>query len=504
MNFRAASWFAAACLLAAVYASGRSQAAAQNGTSEPPLADLVIINADIRTMDPRAPRASAVAITGNKITAVGNDAAIRRLAGAKTELIDARGRLVLPGFNDAHVHFAALGNTFSSLAVRESETGSDLLARVAYYVEVLPAGRWIRGIIQSRDPQSIWPGRDAIDRLTPNNPIFLATPTSSAAFVNRAALEKAGLDPSSPELASGMVTGDAMRRVAGVLPQDHIRRWPEILETAGSHAARNGVTSVQNMDSDELASVYRDLDSRGRLKTRIYDCSPPHAIPRLAAAGVKAATGSAMVRTGCIKHFSEGEESEREQLAEMVRAADAAGLQVMIHAMDAQANSIALDVLGSAIDRTKPRDRRFRVEHAYRLSPADLRRFKASGIVASMQPWLFYPRPQEFGRLLRDGATVAFGSDASMVELDPLLGVHAAVSLPGGVSVEEAVRAYTITSAFAEFQEKVKGSITVGKLADIVMLSRNIFLSKPTQIRDSRVLLTIMDGRIVYRAANGL
>jgi predicted amidohydrolase YtcJ len=470
-----------------------------------------LINGNIRTLDPEKPRAEALAVAGGKIVSVGSDQQIRKLAGERTRVIDAKGRLVLPGFNDAHVHFAAIGNKFSTIDLKAARTAEEIAARIAEYARFLPKGRWILGGGLDLDIARGGGLRGLVQAVTPGNPVFVYGADSASAFANGPALQLAGIDSGFPGgsgsangtlpegVREGILTGDELKRVALHVPKDHSKNWPEVLETASNYAASFGVTSVQDMHSDELADVYRELERAGRLKTRIYDCSPPSAVQRTAAAVRTVSVGS-MVRTGCIKTFTDGDEADAERLKREITAADKAGLQVMVHAMGPRANAITLDAFEQAAKANGRRDRRFRIEHAHNAAESDLPRFAASGIVASMQPWLFYggSRPSPFDRHLKLGTRLAFGSDASMADLDPLLGIRAAISGPGSIGLEEALRAYTTGSAFAEFQEKVKGKIKPGYLADLVVLSDNIFARNFSRWSEVAPVLTIVNGKVVY------
>lgn len=480
-------------------------------------ADLVIVNATVRTMSPAGRTAQAVAIAGNKILAVGTDREIKALAGPATEIVDARGRLVLPGFNDSHVHFTAIGNIFSSLDLSGVRSHEELVTKIAEFARFLPEGRWIlgRGWDNQKWAQKVPPTKKLIDAVTSKNPLLVYNADGKTALVNSLALAKGGISGASristeSEIErdadgepTGILRGPSVSRVSLTIPQPHVQQWPDLIETASNYAASLGVTSVQDVHSDELWDTYRALNARGTLKTRVYDCSPLSSWSKLAAAGIKAASGDGMVRTGCLKHFSDGDQESMAELVRDVAAADKAGLQVMMHAIGPDANAIVLGVFERVIAANGPRDRRFRVEHAQNARKADLPRFARSQIIASMQPWLFYRpgRPEtDFRTLLNSGARLTFGSDASMTDLDPLLGIFAAVTGSGSITVDQAVRAYTADAAYAEFQENVKGTIEPGKLADIVILSDDIFKIAPAKFRETRVILTIVDGKVVYRS----
>src|SRR5947209_2912893 len=428
-------------------------------------ADLVVVNANVRTMDARRPVAEAVAVFGNRIAAVGTNEEIRRLAGAHTRVVDARGALVLPGFNDSHVHFLSGGFQLSSVDLRDAATPQEFAERIRRFAEKLEAAR-----------------------------------------------------------------------------------------AAPGQAASHGVTSVQDMSAGNDVGVYQTLLDRGELKTRIYGASPLPDWERLGRVGILRAFGGDMLRIGALKGFSDGSLGSTTALffepyndapttrglpademfpegvmLKRVKAADAAGLQVMIHAIGDKANDTILSIYEQVAREHGERDRRFRIEHAQHLRPQDIARFGRDHIVASMQPYhciddgrwaekrIGHERAKTtyaFRSLLDTGAVLAFGSDWTVAPLDPVLGIYAATTRrtlddknPGGwvpeqkITVEEAVRAYTVGSAYAEFAENSKGTITPGKLADLVILSEDIFKIDPVEIEKVRVRTTIMDGRVVYEAA---
>jgi predicted amidohydrolase YtcJ len=469
---------------------------AANAAAQTSAADLIVINSDIRTMDKANSQAEAIAVADGRIIAVGTTKTIQAFVGKDTKVIDAQGRLVLPGFNDAHAHFMAIGNLFSSIDLSTAKTADDAVAKFKHYARFLPKGCWILG--GKLDP-SIALTRAQIDVVTPDNPVFVYHTDPKTAFVNVLAIKLAGLDETS-----GVLKGAAMQTVQRVVPANHVRNWPIIAESASNYAASLGVTSIQDTHSDDMAAVYTELYKQGRLKTRIYDCVSLSNWAKLAAIGIKAANGDAMVHNGCVKGFYDPEDEETASLATNIAGADGSGLQVLIHSIGQKANSVVLDAFEKAIAANGARDRRFRVEHAHDIRPADLPRFARSKIIPSMQPILFFAdgtgTTDDYRKLLDTGSPLAFGADAPMKGFDPLLGIYAAVNAGGkrGITIEEAVYAYTVGAAFAEFQEKEKGSLDVGKLADFIVLSEDIFAIDKTKIRDTTVILTVVNGRIVY------
>jgi predicted amidohydrolase YtcJ len=451
--------------------------------------------------------AEAVAVSGNRIVAVGTNKLIRTLIGPSTTVIDAKQRLVLPGFNDAHVHFMAIGNSFSSIDLRYVATAAEMTERISRYVRFIPKGRWILGG-HLKIENALLVDRKALDRIAPDDPIFLYCGDNTTAMANSLAFRRANLKDDSQDVdrdtsgaPTGIVRGGALQKIAAAIPADHIRNWIEVAETATNYAASLGVTSVQDMHSDDSREIYRELQGQGKLKTRIYDCLPLRDWKKLRDSRLRNER-DAMVTDGCLKGFSDGDEDAKATLLRDVIAADTAKLQIMIHAIGRDANRIVLDVFEQTPKIDGRRDRRFRVEHAHNVRDEDLGRFVRSEIIASMQPALFDgSTDSRYGTLMKQKARVAFGSDASMIDLDPLLGIEAAVNADSeSISVYDAVRAYTVGSAFAEFREKEKGTIEVGKLADLVILSDDIFSIPASELKDVKVVWTIVDGRSVYRA----
>ncbi|MBK9216678.1 MAG: amidohydrolase [Chloracidobacterium sp.] len=457
-------------------------------------ADLIITNANVRTLDQRRPRAQAIAVSGDRITAVGDAAVLKTLAGPKTRVLDAGGRLVIPGFNDAHVHLTAIGNLFSHMDLSDM-TGAEISAAVARCARLIPKGRWILGRGWT-DAKGLPTAAD-LDAAAGEHPVLLYSKDYSFGLANSQALRDSRI--TAP---NGVISGAELEKVRSRVPADYASNWAEIIETAGNYAASLGVTSVQDVHSDDLFDVLTRLNQAGRLNVRVYDCIGISDRQKLIKAGVRAAGGSPMARRGCLKGMADGEDGEIAELGEAVTEADRAGLQVMVHAIGPLSNANTLAAFERVIVANGTRDRRFRVEHAARMRTADIGRLARAGIIASMQPFLFYSGPRlgdEYRHILNARARVAFGSDSSMIDLDPLPGIHAAVnSGRRSISVNEAVTAYTLGSAYAEFQEREKGTIETGKLADIVILSEDIFMIDRSRIRDVTVVTTVMGGRIVY------
>ena len=527
--------------------------------------DLLILNAAVRTMDETRPKAEAVAILANCIVAVGSTAELRPLAGPTTRVIDAGGKSVLPGFNDAHVHWLSGGFSITNVDLRDAASTAEFAGRIGDYAKKLPKGRWILGGDWDHEkwPDAPLPTKEMIDAVTPDTPVFVNRLDGHMALANSLALRLAKITKDTKDVPGGLIVRDAQGEPTGVLKDaamdlvDKVvpaRSWDENHAAgiaATEHAARLGVTSVQDMSAGNDIGLYQYMLEHGELKTRIYGMRSIVTWEVLGKTGVRAAFGNEWLRIGGLKGFSDGSLGSTTALffepyndapntrgllfdqmvpegimlnrAEM---ADKAGMQVMIHAIGDQANKIILDLFRQVAEKNGPRDRRFRIEHAQHLRASEIPRFGAQKVIASMQPYhcaddgrwcdkRIGPSRAKgtyaFRTLLDTGAVLAFGSDWTVAPLNPLEGIKAAVTRrtldgkhPNGwvpeqkITVEEAVRAYTVGSAYAEFQEGVKGSLTPGKLADLVMLDRDIFVIDAAELDKARVLLTLVDGKVVF------
>lgn len=528
--------------------------------------DLIVINAAIRTMNDAQPRAEALAIRGNLIVAVGSTTDVRALASPNTRVVDAQKRSVLPGFNDAHVHWLSGGFSITNVNLRDARSPAELARRIGDFARGIPKGRWILGGDWDHEnfPGATLPTRQAIDAVTPHHPVFVSRLDGHMALANSVALKLAGItkhtkvpaggeivfDPQTGE-PTGILKDSAMELVDKVIPA---RTWDEKLSAARAataHAASLGVTSIQDMSAGDDIGLYQFLHERGELKTRIYGLRSIVSSEALIKTGVRAGFGNDWLRIGGLKGFSDGSLGSTTALfhepyadapdtcgllfAQMlpegimlrrVEAADRVGLQVIIHAIGDRANSIILDLFQAVTDQNGARDRRFRIEHAQHLRTTDIPRFGKQQIIASMQPyhcaddgrWCNKRIGPErcrgtyaFRTLLETSAVLAFGSDWTVAPLNPMAGLKAAVTRqtldgenPEGwvpeqkITLDEAIRAYTVGSAYAEFQEPVKGSLAPGKLADLVILDRDIYKVAPASLDQAKVLLTMVDGRVVF------
>jgi predicted amidohydrolase YtcJ len=531
--------------------------------------DCIIINADVRTMaePPNAARATAVAVRGNRISHVGDTSEVRATVNKNAKVIDAQGRLLLPGFNDAHVHFLDGGFSLANIHLRDAGTPEEFTRRIAEHARTLPAGKWIRGGEWDHEQ---WPGaplptRKMIDRVTQRNPVFVSRTDGHMALANSLALNMAGITRKTPDMPGGFIVRDqtgeptgllkdaAMNAVWRATPAPDIEEKKAAARRATEFAAKLGVTSVQDVLAGDDVEIYRELARAGQLKTRVYGLYPIARWEEVAGQPERLQNATGLVRVGGVKGFSDGSLGSAtawffepfvdnpkncglpgEQMfpegamLERALAADKAGLQVAIHAIGDRANFEVLELFKAVAERNGPRDRRFRVEHAQHLRPREIARFCQQQVIASVQPYhaiddgrwcesRLGPRrlagTYAFRSLLDAGAALALGSDWTVAPLTPMLTIRAAVTRstldgkhPGGwlpdekITVEEAVRAYTMGSAFAEFAERDKGSIAPGKLADLILVDKNIFEIPSGEIQTARSALTMIDGEVVWDA----
>ena len=533
-----------------------------------PAADLIISNAKIWTGDKARPMAEAVAILGERIVAVGSNAEVEAWRGAKTKSIDAHGQLLLPGFNDSHVHFAEGGQQLDAVQLNDVTSVQEFVRRIGERAKKTPKGEWI---LRGDWDETKWtppelPTKEMIDPVTGDTPVFVSRYDGHMSLANSAAIKLAGVTAATPDPPGGQIVRDAKGNPTGafkdaaeslvdkVIPTPNHEQRERAIKRAVAHAASLGVTSVQHMSADYAdIAVYAELLDRGELTTRIY------AAPLIsdgaadqAKIGLRHAFGSPYLRIGAVKGFADGslgsrtayffepfsdQPSNRGLLAgdmhpisamrDRMMTADAAGIQLCTHAIGDAAISTILDLYAEVVKAHGEADRRMRIEHAQHMAAKDFDHFAQLHVIASMQPYHAIDdgrwaearighdrasRTYAFRTFLNHGVRLAFGTDWDVAPLNPLLGVYAAVTRatldgknPNGwfpeqkLTVAETVEAYTMGSAYAEFQEKVKGSITPGKLADMVLLSDDIFSIDPVKIRDVKVLTTIVGGRIVYQ-----
>jgi predicted amidohydrolase YtcJ len=524
------------------------------------MSDLVLINGMIHTMDTEQPVVSAVAVRDNHILATGADETMRaRLPEA--DVIDLGGRCVLPGLIDAHLHaeWTALG---LKNVDAEAPTLEELLRRVAARAAITPAGQWIRGHGWNQNVWGgIFPTRAELDRVAPEHPIYLSAKSGHAAWANSLALKLAGVTSGTPDPIGGEIGRDAageptgiflesaMNLIEKIIPEPTVSELVAALRDALPLFHRVGLTGVHDFDGARALQAWQILKENGELNLRVSKTIPVALQSHAIALGLRSGFGDDWLRLNSVKTFADGalgprtalmidpyegtldqrgiSTCDKEEMFEHVRAAAAAGLSSTIHAIGDKANHDVLDVY-EMVRAADPNPRlRHRIEHVQLLHPADFARLAQLNVIASMQPihatsdmliadqhWGARSAGAYAWRTQLDaGAVLAFGSDSPVESFNPFLGIHAAVTRrrtdgapgPDGwypqqrLSVDEAVRGFTLGAAYASYEETRKGSLMPGKLADLIVLDRDIYTVEPMAIAGTRVVATVIDGRFVHR-----
>jgi len=547
---------------------------AQRDDSDGPI-DLIVHNGTVYAADAAGTMAEAVAVRGNQIVRVGSDRDILRLRRPQTRVVDARDGAVLPGFNDAHVHFIGGGLALDKIDLLDAPTVEDIQERIREWASANPDRPWVlgRGWYYQAFTGGL-PTRQMLDAIVPDRPARLISYDGHTAWINTKALKLAGITKRTPDPKNGVIVKDprtgeptgvlkeaAMSLVERAVPAASREDRARALRAAVREAHRYGVTSVQVAGATvEDLELYDEAARALQLRVRVYAAVPAGgnldepALERLD--GLRQKYGdSPLFKTGALKIMLDGvieshtaamlapyanrpEAGEPtiapDDLNRSVRLADARGWQLFTHAIGDRAIRMALDAYAHAA-RSNPlpaRGRRHRVEHVETVDPADIGRFGALGVIASMQPFHGSPSPSQIDVWTRNigderasrgwpyrsiaagRGRLAFGSDWPVVSLNPMLAVHTAVNraTPDGIpeggwypsqklALKAAIDAYTSGSAWASFDEQRKGTLSAGMLADLVILSDDIFSSKanPADLAAAHAVVTIFDGKVVYR-----
>jgi predicted amidohydrolase YtcJ len=531
----------------------------------------VFINGNIYTGNMKAPHAEALASKDGRIIFVGSNADARKFQNGDARVIDLEGKTVVPGLTDSHCHIFGIGEREMNLNLEGANTLEDFLAKVKERVTKTERGKWItgRGWIETFWQPPQFPTRGDLDKIAPDNPVFLTRADGHAAIVNSAALKIASIDkntanPFGGEILkdkqtgepTGMLLDHAQELVAKNIPQPTDTEREEAFLLGVKREIDLGWCEIQNAGS-ELADVERIRHSfeAGKVKLRVYNAvyAPgPGATAllhdgmtlngyehrftqrtlKVVFDGALGSRGAALLEPYADAPETSGYLTQKEsELQPIFEEALRQGIQVETHAIGDRANRIILDLYERAMksvppEKRKIREPRWRVEHAQILSAQDLPRFAKLGVIASMQPShaisdLFFA-PSRLGKdrlagayawqsLLKSGAIVAGGSDAPVERGEPMIEFYAAVarkSVKGfsadgwhpeqAVAREQALKMFTLGSAFAAFEEQEKGSIEVGKLADLTVLSKDIMKIPEPEILTTTCAMTVVGGEIVF------
>jgi len=521
---------------------------------------LFITGGPVVTMDPACPGVEAIACFNGRIIWTGKAIDKPRIPGMRWRHIDLHGRLLLPAFCDGHTHFlfTALGKTRISLdGVRNLQ---EALWRIRNGLKFVPKTGWVLGAGFDRNiwPADDRPRKELLDTLIPDRPAAFFSKDEHALWVNSLALQKAGIGPDTPNPEGGKIERDTQTgEPTGYLTENAYRIvWqivPPVPQALGERLVRSlfiqahkvGVTQIHDVGSERSFAVFQSLHLKGKLRLRVMHALPVDHLDRLVQVGFHSGLGDEKLRLGPLKVFLDGAlgshtahlkkvySSNRKSLGvplytaaefeDIVCRAYRAGWAVAVHAIGDAAVRRAVDAF-LKYRRRRPRPVRSRIEHVQLIDPADIADLVRSGIVASMQPshlvadrdtaikhwgrrarWAF-----AFKSMRKAGIPLVFGSDTPIEKLDPLAGIDAAVNRKKAgdsrgpwtpserLSVYEAVEGFTSGAASVSGESDRKGSITPGKVADLVVLSDNIFAIPPFKIANTRVEMTILDGEVVY------
>jgi predicted amidohydrolase YtcJ len=533
-------------------------------------ADLIFIDGNIHTVCDRQPHAEAIAVKADRVAFVGSSSDARAYQDPETRVVDLAGATVLPGLTDSHCHLIGIGEREMTLSLEGAASLEDFLARIAVRVESSSRGEWItgRGWIETFWDPPVFPTRHDLDRVAPQNPVFLIRADFHGAVANSAALHIAGIEKATPDPfggeilrgpqsgeATGMLTDAAQDLVACHITPPSKAQTEEAILLGVKRSIELGWCEIQNAGSrySEI-EILQDFYSAGKIKLRIYNAvyGPGPDADRFFREGPTINAHDRRFTTRTIKVILDGALGSRSAaLLEAYSDADTSGfltakeadlfpmfeealrrgIQIATHAIGDRANRTILDLYEQAFKAVPPPKRsihwpRWRIEHAQILDPSDLPRFADLSVIPSMQPShaisdLFFA-PKRLGMkrlagayawqdLINSGAIIAGGSDAPVERGDPMIEFYAAVtrkSIDGlssegwhteqAVSREHALRMFTLWPAVAAFQENERGTIAVGKLADLTVLSADIMEILEVEILQTRCLMTVIGGEIVF------
>ncbi len=537
-------------------------------------ADLVLTNGRFHTIDPHQPTASAVAIRGGKILAVGDDDGMKSLLGNNGEWVDLNGRCVTPGLVDAHVHFQHFSIHLQRINLAETTSLQDALNQISEGQQDNSDG-WLQGRGWSQDS---WEGRQfptaaALDSVTGDRPAYFRDKSGHAAWVNSAVLRIAGITAQTPDPAGGQIQRDADGNPTGILFEDAINLVDQHIQVpteseivaamrqGQEYCWRVGLTGIHDFDGRSCFRALQILHQNEELGLRFVKNVPVYRLEHAVGVGLRSGFGDDWLRIGGVKIFADGAlgprtaamiepyenepdnygivVTDKEEMMEKASIAAKNGLSVTVHAIGNKANHDILDVYEALRQEEMSRGAgmmgsggekvllRHRIEHVQVLHPSDLNRLAELNVIASMQPIhatsdidmasRYWGERTQYSyawrTMLNSGATLVFGSDAPVEEIDPLLGIYAAVTRqrangypnPDGwhpeqkLTMQETIHAFTQAAAITAGQEATQGSITPGKLADLTIFEQDIFEIPHNELLDVKIAGTVVNGRFRHR-----
>ncbi|HLI06840.1 MAG TPA: amidohydrolase [Ktedonobacteraceae bacterium] len=535
---------------------------------------LLFLNGNIYTMDATQPRAMAMAIdeASERILAVGSNDEVRRAGGAHPSIIDLHGRMVLPGFTDAHIHLLSAAQRGHYIDAAHAQSENEVAEMVRQRATVTPKGKWIQG---GRWDKNQWPGgnfptRASLDAAAPEHPVALWSKDGHLLWVNSLALQQAGITPETPNPPNGAILRDSEGEPTGVLQEEQatslIYRVIEDADEALTRALVEhtiaemqsyGITSVHEIEGMDALRLFERMRAEGKLGVRVEMFLPRQMVPELRESGgmLQDFESDDLLRVGGIKIFADGTLGSQtaamlesfegspgnfgiltlpeEEMKQTVSAAAEMGLSIAIHAIGDRAAHVALNSieyarhhLASSGTASNPRpELRYRLEHVQLIAPEDMERMRRLGVVASVQPFHAvadrdiaerywgkrHRRAYAYRTMQQMGIPLALGSDAPVEIFEPLHILYAATQRrdPDGpprpawlpdqaLPIADALWAYTLGAAYAGGEERDKGSLTVGKLGDAVVLREDILSIPQEKMPENGVQATILGGKVVY------
>jgi hypothetical protein len=536
-------------------------------------ADLLLVHARIYTVNVRQPWAEALAIRGNKIVAVGSTKQIEAYRGPSSKVIDAQGRLVLPGFTDCHIHFMEGSLGLTHVELDGAKTVPEIQKRVRDYAASHPNLPWITGMgwVYPTFASTALPNKKILDDVLSDRPVWLKAYDGHTSWANSKALAVAGITRETPDPPNGKIVRDqngdatgALKESAGDLVSQHMPKPTreerlQALQLGMREANKHGLVRGHSAGGDfEYLDLYDELRQKDKLTVRFYIAyflDPPELTNQELSLIEQARKTyhDDWISGGVVKTMVDGVveshtaamldpySDDPTQIGKLfwdpakytaaVTELDRRGLQIFTHAIGEKGVRLALDAYQQAAETNHTQDARPRVEHIETIAAIDIPRFGKQGVIASMQPLHAYPdddtllvwarnagpertqRAWPWRSIERSGGHLAFGSDWPVVTLNPWPGVQNALTRqttegnpPGGfvpterISLEDTIKAYTLGAAYAGRREKTEGSLEPGKLADLIITAQDVFKIEPTELSKTTVLLTMVDGKVVYQA----
>lgn len=517
-------------------------------------ADLVLANGNIITLNSEQPKAQAIALKHGKFVAVGTNKQILSYVGKNTKKINLKGKTVVPGFIDTHVHGTSLGRSLSQINLRDIRSIKEIQQKIMQSTKKTSTGEWIigHGWDQDKLTEHRYPSRLDLDRAAPNHPVFLLRVCGHLAVANSKAMRLARItkktklpkgaridrDPTTGR-PNGILRENALNLIYDILPESSEEILTNKCLLACQKMVKEGITTAHwIISSPREMHILQKLNECGMLPLRIYALISVEHLDNLIKLGLSTGFGDDKIKIGSVKILTDGSLGARtaalkqpykdapdtegmllysqKQIEKFVKKAHKANLQLAIHAIGDRTIEIVLKILERVLGKLPKENHRHRLEHVSVLNPRLIRKMKEIGVIASVQPhfvvsdvWVMDRLGKTrarwtyaFKSLVKEGVVTMGGSDAPVEPVNPILGIYAAVARKTfpqeQLTIDEALRLYTLNAAYGSFEEDVKGSIEKGKLADLAVLSHDPYKVVPQQIQNIKVEMTIGGGNIVY------